>query len=384
MSQSSASGRAFEDFAVRVEELRAAQANRESDPAVLLDAALVELGHAVEYTRPAYGRSTAAGGRSPTAAGTEQRLFKAIFENLPVPVALVDGGTVVRRVNAAAAELAGLPAGYAAGRPMSGFLRPGDRPALRSQTAAVARGEGSRSLTARLVQRTGGWVRVTLSETSLPDEPEPTVLVVLWPTSDRVWSAADRPDPATHAASVSVAARDAALVDLMDRTSSALLGAGTEGPSAALRAATDALREELADWAVLDLLRDGVLTRLVVSGPEEIDDPGLEKEMVQQDPRGCPVAVEVVGAASAVSDSLTEDRGRFGLGGDGTPLMGRADVSSLLSVALTTAVGEPPARGAITLLRTGVRPSFSMAEAGCVERIAGHMAVVADALRTCD
>ncbi|MFB7555097.1 hypothetical protein [Streptomyces brevispora] len=58
--------------------------------------------------------------------------------------------------------------------------------------------------------------------------------------------------------------------------------------------------------------------------------------------------------------------------------MGRADVGSLLSVALTTAVGEPPARGAVTLLRTGVRPSFSLAEARCVERIAGHMAIVAE------
>ncbi|MER6119388.1 PAS domain-containing protein [Streptomyces sp. NPDC001743] len=376
MSQSRAFGRAFEDFAARVEELRAAPANQESDPAVLLDAALVELEHAVDFLLPAYEEFTSSGGRPPTGARAEQRLFKAIFENLPVPVALVDGETVVRRVNAAAAELTGLPAGYAAGRPMSGFLRPGDRPALRSQTAAVARGEGSRSLAAQLAQRTGGRVRVTLSEAHLPGESDPAVLVVLWPTSDHAWSAGDRPAPAT-AASASVAAREAMLMDLLDRTSGVLLAAAADGPDTALRAATSALREELADWAVLDLLRDGVLTRHV-SGPEGTDDPGLEKEIAQQDPAACPVVVEVVGAASAVLDGLAEDRGRFGLDSGGASLMGRADVASLLSVALTAPVGEPPARGAVTLLRTGVRPSFSLAEARCVERIAGHMALVAE------
>ncbi|TXS39554.1 PAS domain-containing protein [Streptomyces sp. OR43] len=376
MSQSHAFGREFDDFAARVEELRAAQANQDSDPVVLLDAALVELEHAVDFMLPAYEQFTSSGGRPPSGARAEQRLFKAIFENLPVPVALVDGETVVRRVNAAAAALTGLPAGYAAGRPVSGFLRPGDRPALRSQTAAVARGEGSRSLAAQLAQRTGSRVRVTLSEAHLPGESEPAVLVVLWPTSDHAWSPADRPAPAT-AASASVAAREAALIDLLDRTSAALLGAAAQGPVTALRAATSALREELADWAILDLLHDGVLTRLVVSGPEE-SDPAVGKEIAEQDPTACPVVLEAVGAASAVLDGLTEDRGRLGPDSGGASLMGRADVGSLLSVALTSAVGEPPVRGAVTLLRTGVRPSFSLAEARCVERIAGHMAIVAE------
>lgn len=375
MSQSQPFGREFEDFAIRVDELKAAQANRESDPFVLLDAALVELEHAVESLRPAYEGSAGRGSRAASGARAEQRLFKAIFEHLPVPVALVDGETVVRRVNAAAAELTGLPAGYAAGRPMAGFLRPGDRPALRSQTAAVARGEGSRSLAAELGQRTGSRVRVTLSEMRLPGETETAVLVVLWPVSDRLWSPAERPAPAAGAP---VAVREATLTDLMDRTSSALLRAVTEGPAAALRAATVVVREELADWAVLDLLQDGVLTRRVVSGPGEAAEPGLEKEIAQQGPAQCPVVVEVVDAASTVLDGLADDRGRFGLDGGGAPLMGRADVVSLLSVALTRGAGEPPVGGALTLLRTGVRPSFSMAEARCAERIAGHMAIVAE------
>lgn len=188
---------------------------------------------------------------------------------------------------------------------MSGFLRPGDRPALRSQTAALARGESSRSLAAHLAQRTDSRARVTLSEAYLPGESEPAVLVVMWPTSDHVWSPADGPAPAT-AASASVAAREATLTDLLDRTSGIVLRAEAEGPVTALGAAASAVREELADWAVLDLVQDGVLTRHVVSGSEETDAPGLEKEIAQQDPTACPVVVEVVGAASAVLDGLAE------------------------------------------------------------------------------
>ncbi|QNE73453.1 hypothetical protein F0344_01435 [Streptomyces finlayi] len=60
--------------------------------------------------------------------------------------------------------------------------------------------------------------------------------------------------------------------------------------------------------------------------------------------------------------------------------MGRADVSSLLTVPLAATPGETPARGALTLLRTGERSPFSMAETKYVEMIVGHMAIVAEGL----
>ncbi|MGP3633261.1 PAS domain-containing protein [Streptomyces sp. 24-1644] len=375
MSQSQDFGSEFRDFVARVEELRAARARPDSERSVLLDAALLELQHVVHGMRPAYDEFISRGTGRPSAGKAGQQLFKAIFESLPVPVALVDGETVVRRINAAGAELTGLPPGYAAGRPLSGILRPGDRPALRSQTAAVARGEGSRSLAVQLQPRTGARMRVTLSELALPGDTDTAVLVALWPSSGLPTAPEVSARPAR---AVRAAVREAELTDLMDRTSSMLLRGGADRPAEALRAVTGLIRDGLADWALLDLLVDGALTRGAVHGPEGNDDPGLEKTLVQQDPRRCPVVVKAVSTGSLVFDGLADELDRLGADDNGAPLVGRADVSSLLAVPLSAAVGETPARGALTLLRTGARPPFSLAEAKCVEMIVGHMAIVAE------
>ncbi|MFC9247665.1 PAS domain-containing protein [Streptomyces sp. NPDC057136] len=374
MTQSEDFGSEFRDFAARVEELRAARARPDSERSVLLDAALLELQHVVDDMRPAY-EEFASRVRGATTGVRAEQLFKAIFENIPVPVALVDGETVMRRINAAAADLTGLPVGYAAGRPLSGILRPGDRPALRSQTAAVARGEGSRSLSVHLQSRTGSFVRVTLTEVLSSGDTETAVLVTLWPTSTQ---ATGHPPEATP--TVRVAVRAAELTDLMDRTTRVLLGGRAHDPAEVLRSVTGLIRDGIADWAVLDLLVEGELTRSAVHGPEGNDDPGLEKTIVQQDPRRCPVVVGVVSTGSVVLDGLAADLDRLGVDDNGAPLAGRADVGSLLAVPLSAQVGEPPVRGVLTLLRTGARPSFSMAEAACVETIVGHMAIVAEAL----
>lgn len=377
MTPSEDFGSEFQDFVARVEELRAARARPDAERSVLLDAAILELQHVVDGLRPAYEQFvTGAGGRHP-GGKAEQQLFKAVFEGLPVPVALVDGETVVRRLNAAAADLTGLPPGYAAGRPLSGILRPGDRPALRSQTAAVARGEGSRSLSVHLQPRTGSHVRVTLSELVLPGDTDTTVLVALWPSSGlpRAPEVSERPARAVRAA-----VREAELTDLMDRTTSILLRGGARDAAEALRTVTGLIRDRIADWAVLDLLAGGGLTRSAVQAPEGNEDPGLEKTLVQQDPRRCPVVVQVVSTGSMVLDALAESLDRLGADDNGAPLMGRADVSSLLTVPLAAVAGETPARGALTLLRTGASPPFSMAEAKCVEMIVGHMAIAAEGL----
>lgn len=377
MAQSEEFGSGFEAFVARVEELRAARARPDSERSVLLDAALLELQHVVDDMRPAGEEFTSRAAGAPSGRKAEQRLFKAIFENLPVPVALVDGETVVRRINTAAAELTCLPPGYAAGRPLSGVLRPGDRPALRSQTAAVARGEGSRSLSVQLQPRTGNRVRVTLSGMTLPGDTDTTVLVALWPSAGLPVS----PEPAERPVrAVRTAVREAELTDLMDRTSSVLIRDGAHDPAEALRAVTGLVRDRLADWAVLDLLTGGWLARSAVQAPEGHDDPGLEKTIVQQDPRRCPVVVKVVSTGAMVLDGLGDALDRLGVDDNGAPLMGRADVSSLLTLPLAAVAGETPARGALTLLRTGARPPFSLAEAKSVAMIVGHMAIVAEGL----
>jgi len=358
----------FRALVARLQELRAARAHPPSEYPVLLDAALAELEHAVEALRhtaeaPAAPRTPGAGAAYP---------FRAIFEHLPWPVILTDGQTAVRRLNPAAAELTGLPPAYAAGRPLAALLGPADRAALRAHTAAVARGDGDRSLPVRLQRQPDGPLYATLTAIEAPGERGRDVLLMLTPApAPRIVGAGPaeaRTDPAT-------VVRQAELTALLDRTARALLGG--KSSSSALGAATGLLRTGLADWALLDLGPPAGPARVAVHGPTAPEDAALEKAFLRQDPRECPVAAEVMGSGSAAVEQLTVDPDRLGTDEDGTPLMVRAEVGSLLSVPLTAPDGTT-VLGALTLLRTGARPPFSLLEAGSAEIAAGHLAVVAE------
>lgn len=355
-----------EALVARLRELRAARAHPPSEYPVLLDAALAELEHAVEALRHA--------ARAPepprTPGGGAAYPFKAIFEHLPWPVILTDEQTAVRRLNTAAAELTGLPQAYAAGRPLAAFLRPADRAALRAHTAAVARGDGDRSLPVRLQRLPDGPLYATLTAVEAPGEGRPDVLLMFTPTLAPAGAA--HPEPRSTPATV---VRQAELTALLDRTARALLS-GTS-PSSALGAAAGLLRDGLADWALLDLGMPPGPVRVAAHGPTEPEDTALEKAFLRQDPRDCPVAVEVMGSGAAAVEQLTDDPDRLGTDENGTPLMVRAEVASLLSVPLTAPDGAT-VLGALTLLRAGAGPPFSLLEAATAEIAAGHLALVAE------
>ncbi|MEV5654858.1 PAS domain-containing protein [Streptomyces sp. NPDC052291] len=357
-----------EALAARLRELRAARAHPPSEYPVLLDAALAELDHAVEALRhavraPAPPRTPGAGAAYP---------FKAIFEHLPWPVILTDEQTAVRRLNTAAAELTGLPQAYAAGRPLAALLRPADRAALRAHTAVVARGDGDRSLPVRLQRLPDGPLYATLTAVEAPGEGGKDVLLVLAPTPAPGPAGPGHPEPRSNPAAV---VRQAELTALLDRTARALLGGAS--PSSALGAAACLLRDGLADWALLDLGPQAGPVRAVVHGPTVSPDAALEKAFLRQDPRACPVAAEVMGSGAAAMALAADDLDRLGTDEDGTPLMVRAEVTSLLSVPLTASDGTT-VLGALTLLRTGAAPPFSLLEAGTAEIAAGHLALVAE------
>ncbi|MGI3229144.1 PAS domain-containing protein [Streptomyces sp. GTA36] len=180
MAQTEEFGEELADFVRRVAELKAARSVPHDDLPTVLDTAIFELDHVAGQLWPWYERLTATGTAGTSSADRqEQQLLKGIFQRLPLPVALMDRETVVRRLNFAATNFTGVRAGYATGRPFSGFLAHPDRAAFRSQTAAVARGDGDRSLTVHLQQRPAVPVRATLTALRPSGEPRTAVLVVL-------------------------------------------------------------------------------------------------------------------------------------------------------------------------------------------------------------
>ncbi|UYQ60331.1 PAS domain-containing protein [Streptomyces peucetius] len=388
----------LEDFVRRVGELRAARGLPPEEQQTLLDATLFELQHVAETLWPKYERLAGHGPARAAADRTELQLLRALFQRLPLPVALMGGDTVVRRMNLAATDLTGVRAGFAAGRPLSGLLRPGDRAALRSQAAAVARGEGPRSLRVHLQQQPDETLRATLTALRPPNEPQPAVLMVL--QSDTVSAAPAGADDTGGAGERSpgqgatgtrlrrVTAPDlaevaghAAQMDLLDAMTTALLRAPAGDPEAALAAAAAVLASHVADWVVADLVTGGGLRRTAVLGPDGDEAAAvLGAKISAQDPAGCPLVVESAGEGSPVLQVRPEDLDSFGRDRGGDSVLVQADVTSLMCVPLRAPVGDTdgeagPVLGVLSMFRSGSAPAFSMAQARAVDVVSRHVAL---------
>ncbi|MCF6522850.1 PAS domain-containing protein [Streptomyces sp. JJ36] len=375
-------GAELADFRRRVEELRAARALPEPERLPALDAALFELQHAVDVLWPRY-EQLAAGRRGGTGEdGNELQLLRALFQRLPVAVALLDRDAVVRRLNVAATELFGLRLGYATGRSLTGSLAHEARAPFRSQVAAVARGEGARSMRVRLLRppvpedRTSGELRVTLSALRPPREPGTGALALFQRVTGSAAASAAEPEPTDPRPDLRGLTRHTVLLDLLDDLAAALLAAPAAHDVVAARAA-GVLQERFADWVAVDLTgAGGKLRRAALLAPE-----GAERElMATQDPADCPVVVSTVRDGTHTLRSRPDDPEVLGHDETGAPLVVRAEVTSLLCVPLTAAdpadagEAEPPL-GALTLLRTGGSRPFELAEAAVADRMARHLAL---------
>ncbi|NGO09701.1 GAF domain-containing protein [Streptomyces sp. HC44] len=373
MAQTDEFGEELEDFVRRVAELKAARSVPNDDLPTVLDAALFELDHVADQLWPWYERLNSGGASGgPSADRQEQQLLRAIFQRLPLPVALTDRETVVRRLNHAATQFTGIRAGYATGRPLSSFLAHAERAAFRSQTAAVARGEGDRSLTVHLQQRPSAPVRATLTAVRTSGEPRTSALIVLQPAVSRV------PSPETPHGTVPDLAettRHAAQMDLVDAMTTALLAEPAKTRAAVLERATQVLHGRFADWVVAD---EGAarLCRMTVLGPA--DRQGPLADLQAQDPATCPLVVEAARGGSTALQVRPDDPEAFGRDASGAPVLVRANVTSLLCVPLTV---DGAVQGVLTLFRCGARLAFSMAEAQVLDMMSRHIAL---ALRNLD
>ncbi|WNE99591.1 PAS domain-containing protein [Streptomyces luomodiensis] len=377
-------GAELRDFRRRVGELRAARALPSQERLSLLDAALFELQHVVDVLWPRYEELAAASPRPGGGRGgpQEQQLLRALFQRMPVAAVLLDRESVVRRMNFAATQLFNTRAGYATGRPLTASLRRDGQAALRSQVAAVARGEGDRSLTVRLSQPSAdGEARVTLAALRPPGEPHPAVLAAFQPgmaghpagagTAAGAWHAESRPDLAE-------VTRHAQLLDLVDDMTTALLKVALDGggPEPVLVRAAQVLHGRFADWVIADLAPEtgsDAPRRVVVLGPPDAAGDRTES-LAKQDPAGCPLVVDALSDGVSALRVGQPDADAFGRDATGAPVLVREEVTSLLCIPLRTSATDP-VRGALTLFRTGGRAAFEMAEAGAADRISRHIAL---------
>ncbi|MFF1692530.1 PAS domain-containing protein [Streptomyces sp. NPDC058257] len=374
MAKTEEFGEDIADFMRRVTELKSARSVPTDDLGTVLDAAIFELDHVADRLMPLYEQLAAdgrLGGGVPDR--DEERLLRALFQRLPLPVALIDRESVVRRMNFAATGFTGVRAGYATGRPLTGFLLHADRVAFRSQTAAVARGDGDRSLTVHLQRDPRLPVRATLTALRPATEPRTAVLVVLQPgarpdakpTGSRT-APHEAPAPAPDLVETT---RHAARLDLADAMTTALLTAPAGDRAAVLERAADVLHPRFADWVIVD---EGAARqrRTTVLGPADAPVDAV----LAQAPAACPLVAEAARGGAPMLQVRPEDPEAFGLDSSGAPVLVRAQVTSLLCVPLRGR-SDGPVEGVLTLFRSGARLAFSMAEAQTVDVMSRHIAL---------
>lgn len=388
-------GEDLADFRGRVAELEAVRGLPPDRLARSLEAALIELRYAADHLWPRYEelvRRTRSGGGT---GRQEEQLLRVLFQRLPLPVALLDREGTVRRLNHAGAQLLGVGAGYATGRPLAGFVDPADRAALRSQAAAVARGDGDRSIVVGLQVpgesgRPPGHWQLTLAALRPPGETRNAVLTVFQTEGRRGAPVSGRAAPGAEEGALrhelSAATREAVLLDVLDEATTALLSVRSAAPGEVLGAVARALRGTVADWVIADAVDEGgALRRCAVVRPPGEDADGPAGAMEAQDPASCPVVVEAASGGVVTVRVRPEDAGCFGRDAQGRAMLTRAGVLSLVCLPVCRPPGSagPAVSAVLTLFRSGGRRSgaaapgpFSMPEAGVLERVARHTALV--------
>ncbi|GAA0941287.1 SpoIIE family protein phosphatase [Nonomuraea longicatena] len=364
---------ALDSLAERVSSLREARSAYPDDLGQTLDASLAELDTALELLSEATRelRSTPArGGRNGTQR--ELKLLRQVFRAFPVPVALLDGGAVVRRINGEISRLLGSPDGYLVGRPFPLLVDVSLRAAFRSHLTSVLRTGHPATFETRLAhQGRTHTVQLAVTRLTLAGEPQQMVAVVALPTDVHLPEPgaplAERVDGALLLAS----ARRQELLAEMARL--LLDEAGTRGP-VALPRASRLLASGWADWVIADVVRDGLPRRASVLAPRDEPLGELTRVVEAADPLAGPLVAQVLEQDSGVVHEMIEDESLLGVGSDG-PLLTLMGAGSLLCVPIG------PGEGALTLVRSHERPPYTLADLGLMEQIGMQLGLALRAQR---
>jgi serine phosphatase RsbU (regulator of sigma subunit)/PAS domain-containing protein len=375
---------------------------------VTLDAALAELDAAIDALASSQEETAQAGGQSPEASQAERRLLRAVFQDAPVPLFLLERDGTVRRVNKAAGDLLETGTGYATGRPFTTFVNLPSRAAVHTQLASTVRtGNTTRvrcelltpggtvdcQLIAGLARLRGDADRVILAVSPLAPAGQPGKPSQPAPPGQRAERAGpgtastapgpsqqgERAGPGTANTALGPGQREPATLatltrrlDLVMEITRLLLESASRSEAVVLQRCAELLASELRCWAIVDVARGQRLQREFVAGPDDRRAAELAREVAARDPQPGSVPVTVHDSGSSQLIAHADDTGILGEGPEGMPLLMLLGATSVLSVPLTD--GEN-SYGALTLARRPEHGHFQMADLGLVEELGEQLAL---------
>jgi PAS domain S-box-containing protein len=358
-----------------------------------LDAALADLDAAIDALTAAQDSvaDDATDGRPPDASQAERRLLRAVFQDAPVAMFLLEKDGTVRRVNRAAAELLGTGTGYATGKPFTTFVNLTSRAAVHTQLASTIRTGSTARLRCELLtphgtvdcELTAGLARprgdadrliVTVSQAARPRRKAKE--------SGQAGAAGKSAGTEASAGSGQAAAGGELLapvitamtrrLDLVTAIARLLLESDPQNEAVTVQRCAELIASELAAWVIVDVARGDMLQRQFVAGPADQRSAELARDVATQDPQPGSVPHTVHQSGSSQLIAHAEDAGILGPGTGDVPLLMLLGATSVLSVPLTD---HKRGYGALTLARQAEEGHFEMADLGLMEELGEHLAL---------
>jgi PAS domain S-box-containing protein len=346
----------------RVAQLRMSRLSFGDSRADALDAALLELETAEEELRACHDELENTSERLTRQSGRQERerqLLRQVFRHAPFGLFILDAHGAIRQANPRAAAMAGTPLEFLAGKPLPVFIDMAARATFRSHLAAVLRTGRGAIIRTHLAAR-GHPVETCLALSRLtgPDSSQPLALAAAWAGEMTI-----EVTPAAYPRTAQVTGMvDGSLrLEVMGRMTRLLL---TERDGSKLiPAAAQSLTADCADWALIDLLRDGKPERRAVAGPRG--------PLTTADPDSR-VIRDVLKSGGPILLDPIEDEDAFGHTPSGVPILAAARAGSLVSVALPA---DDRVIGALTVIRRAGRRGFSIADAALFAEVGTHIGI---------
>jgi serine phosphatase RsbU (regulator of sigma subunit)/PAS domain-containing protein len=350
----------------------------------LLEAALAELGGAVEALaeadgRPAPGPARDLAGDPAGGPHAERRLLQAVFQQVPVPLFLLGLDGTVRRANAAAGKLLGSSSGYPTGKLFTAFIDLPFRAAVQSQVAAVVRTGEVRALRCSVLTADGTVEReITACPVQVRGDSGQLLVAMDAAGTAPVGTApaGPGPDPGDDAAQSApghlVLQSATRRIDLVTSATRILLESVSHSESVTMQRFARLLARELSAWLILDVERQQRLRRQLAVGPEDHPSDDLARAVATVDPPPGSAPHQVHESGSSLLVAHAEDADILGDGPDGVPLLMQLGATSVLCVPVSD--GER-SYGALTLARVAGHGHFGMADVGLVEELGEQLAL---------
>ena len=367
----------------------------------LLEAAFAELDGAIELAAALQADAAGAAGDGPRsdASDAERRLLRAVFQDAPAPLFLLERDGTIRRANRRAADLLGSRPGYATGKLLTAFVDLRSRAAVQTQLAAALRTGKPRRVQCALLSPDGPMEAVLVLEAmTLAHEPG-LVIAAASKAGPAPGGAAAAAGGAAGAAGATAAGDEGTRdeteaagapvtpggalafraveaitqrLDLVTAATRLLLENATFSESVTLRQCARLLASELAAWVIVDVERRQRLRRQVVIGPHDHESSELARALSGTEPQRGTVPSQVHESGSSLLLAHAEDVGILGTGPGGAPLLMLLGATSVLSVPLND--GER-SYGVLTLARRAREGPFEIADLGLVEELGEQLAL---------